>query len=115
MALLRGADAREQPGVAGTTLGVAREVDEAVEEEVYGLLHEAASLASDHGLDAEECSLRTEQPLWRGIIDIADDRDAAAIVVGSRGLTGISAALGSVSHGVVHHSRRPVLLVPPAG
>ena len=36
----------------------------------------------------------------------------AAIVVGCRGLTGISAALGSVSQGVVHHSERPVLLVP---
>ena len=100
--------------VAGAALGVAREIDEIIDEEVHGLAHEAVSLASDRGLDAEECCLRTEQPLWRGILDVADDRDAAAIVVGSRGLTGVSAALGSVSHGVVHHSRGPVLLVPPA-
>ena len=30
----------------------------------------------------------------------------------SRCLNGISAALGSISNGVVHHSRRPVLVVP---
>jgi len=35
-----------------------------------------------------------------------------AIAVGSRGFTGISAALGSISNGVVHDSRRPVLVVP---
>ena len=45
--------------------------------------------------------------------DAANQYACAAIVIGSRGLTGVSAALGSVSNGVVHNSRRPVLVVPP--
>jgi hypothetical protein len=35
-------------------------------------------------------------------------------VLGTRGLEGLEAALGSVSQGVVHHARIPVVVVPPA-
>jgi nucleotide-binding universal stress UspA family protein len=46
-------------------------------------------------------------------VETAEERDAAAVVVGSRGLTALrSAVLGSVSYGVVHHCKRPVLVVP---
>jgi nucleotide-binding universal stress UspA family protein len=45
--------------------------------------------------------------------DAANHHACAAIVIGSRGLSGVSAALGSVSNGVVHNSRRPVFVVPP--
>jgi nucleotide-binding universal stress UspA family protein len=51
---------------------------------------------------------------WRTILRVADDVDASLIVMGSRGLGGVRTLfLGSVSHGVVHHSHRPVLVVPP--
>ena len=44
----------------------------------------------------------------------ADEQDARAVVLGSRGRSGVRAALlGSVSYGVVHHSSRPLLVVPP--
>ena len=50
----------------------------------------------------------------RTILRVADEQDARVIVMGSRGLGGVGAAfLGSVSHGVVHHAHRPVLVVPP--
>jgi nucleotide-binding universal stress UspA family protein len=51
---------------------------------------------------------------WRTILRVADEVDASVIVMGSRGLGGVRTLfLGSVSHGVVHHSHRPVLVVPP--
>lgn len=50
----------------------------------------------------------------RRIVEIADEYEAAAIVLGSRGRSTLkSIALGSTSHEVVQHSRRPVLVVHP--
>jgi nucleotide-binding universal stress UspA family protein len=47
------------------------------------------------------------------MIDIADEIDAAVIVMGSRGLTGAQELFeGSVSHQVAEHADRPVLIVP---
>lgn len=52
-------------------------------------------------------------PIWDAIVEVADELDAAVIVIGSRGLSGLrEAAQGSVSHAVVEHARRPVLIVP---
>ncbi len=54
-------------------------------------------------------------PTWEGIVDVADEIDAAVIVLGSRGLSGVHEQfLGSVSHQVAEHAGRPVLIVPPA-
>ena len=47
------------------------------------------------------------------ILAEADDVGASAIVLGSRGLTGMkSLPLGSVSHAVLQHAERPVIIVP---
>jgi nucleotide-binding universal stress UspA family protein len=54
-------------------------------------------------------------PTWQGIVNVADELDAAVIVIGSRGLSGAREVFeGSVSHEVAAHSNRPVLIVPPA-
>ena len=51
-------------------------------------------------------------PVWKTIVDIADRNDAATIVMGSRGLTGLrSMLLGSVSSAIVHHADRPTLVI----
>ena len=51
---------------------------------------------------------------WKGIVDVAEEIDAAIIVIGSRGLGGFrEVARGSAAHDVVTHARRPVLIVPP--
>jgi nucleotide-binding universal stress UspA family protein len=56
----------------------------------------------------------TAPTTWQGIVDVADEIDAAAIVIGSRGLNGVRERFeGSVSHDVAAHARRPVLIVPP--
>jgi len=55
------------------------------------------------------------EPFWQGIVEVADEIDAAVIVLGSRGLKGIRERFeGSVSHEVAEHAGRPVLIVPPA-
>lgn len=48
------------------------------------------------------------------LMDVADREDADLIVVGSRGHGGFGELLlGSTSHQLAHHSRRPVVIVPP--
>jgi nucleotide-binding universal stress UspA family protein len=72
-----------------------------------------AELARGAGFDAEPRGA-VAAPTWAGIVEVADELDAPVIVIGSRGLTGLrEVAEGSVSHEVVAHAGRPVLVVPP--
>jgi nucleotide-binding universal stress UspA family protein len=74
---------------------------------------EGAERARHAGFDAEPRE-ELAAPTWEGIVDVAKDIDADAIVIGSRGLSGIPEAFqGSVSHQVAEHAGRPVLIVPP--
>jgi nucleotide-binding universal stress UspA family protein len=72
---------------------------------------EGASLARAAGFSAE--SMATDgAPIWKRIVDVADERDASLIVLGSHGRTGLAGVLiGSVAGGVAQHSRRSVLIV----
>ena len=90
------------------------ELDEIAAEQSQETAEAGVELATAAGLAAEPLTEKVfAGPVWKAVLDAADEHEAAAIVMGSRGLTGISKALGSVSHGVVHHSRLPVLVVPP--
>ena len=63
-----------------------------------------------------EARAEVEAPTWEGIVDVADEIDAAVIVIGSRGLNGPRELFeGSVSREVAAHAGRPVLIVPPPG
>jgi nucleotide-binding universal stress UspA family protein len=73
---------------------------------------EGAGIARQAGLIAEPIAVEAAGPVWKTIIQIADRDDAATIVMGSRGLTGLHAMLlGTVSSAVVHHADRPTLIV----
>jgi nucleotide-binding universal stress UspA family protein len=49
------------------------------------------------------------------IVALADEKDVDLIVVGSRGRGSVATALlGSISHGVLRHANRPVLIVKGA-
>jgi nucleotide-binding universal stress UspA family protein len=73
-------------------------------------LQEAAELAAEKGVDVETALLKGRPA--DEIVTYADTIDADLILVGSRGHGAIASALiGSVSRGVLHESRRPVLIV----
>jgi nucleotide-binding universal stress UspA family protein len=73
-------------------------------------LYEAAQVAEANGVDAK-VELLAGDPVDE-IVALADSADVDLIVVGSRGRGAVaSALLGSVSLGVLHEARRPVLIV----
>jgi nucleotide-binding universal stress UspA family protein len=62
------------------------------------------------GLPVRKVSLET--PAAQALVNVAQTEHADEIVVGSRGLGRFRAALGSVSHAVLHEADRPVVVVP---
>jgi nucleotide-binding universal stress UspA family protein len=88
------------------------ELDRAGAEDAGRIAEEGVRLAREAGLEAEPLAIKAAGPVWKTIVETADAQEAAAIVMGSRGLTGVrSMLLGSVSSAVVHHADRPTLVV----
>ena len=100
-------------GMPAAVVGRAvRELDAAAAAEVERLAAEGAELARAAGFDAEPRAVRSEGNVWVTICRSARDLDAGAVVVGSRGRSGIkSVLLGGISNGVVQHSSLPTLVV----
>jgi nucleotide-binding universal stress UspA family protein len=93
----------------------AQELDDASRERALGLARDGCALLERLGVAAEPATAEGLGSVWRTILAEADERDVDVTVLGSRGLTGVrSLVLGSVSHGVANHSRRPVLIIPAA-
>jgi nucleotide-binding universal stress UspA family protein len=89
-----------------------RDLDAASREEAEGLAAEGAELARAAGFEVEARAVRSGGPFFAAIVDCAEEIDASAIVLGSRGRSTLAATvLGSVSTGVLHHTERPVLVV----
>ncbi|MGB3231661.1 MAG: universal stress protein [Mycobacterium sp.] len=97
----------------------ARDTDELValveqegEREAQRVVATGVTLAGAAGWDAEPLLKRT----WGGegwrIAQVAEEVDADLVIVGSRGLGGAKAVLGSVSDLVVHYCARPMVVVP---
>jgi nucleotide-binding universal stress UspA family protein len=88
------------------------ELNCAAAEEGGRVADEGVRVALEAGLRAEPFAAEATGPVWKTIVELADRHDAAAIVMGSRGLTGVrSMLLGSVSSTVVHHADRPTLVI----
>jgi nucleotide-binding universal stress UspA family protein len=89
------------------------QLDTESEQQAVATATDGAEAAKRAGLDASGIGLRCQSQAWATICNTADEHDAAAVVLGSRGLSPVkSALLGSVSNGVVHHCSRPVVVVP---
>jgi nucleotide-binding universal stress UspA family protein len=88
--------------------------EELNEDDARSRARDGAEHARRAGFEAE-ARADLGAPTWEGIVDVADEIDAALIVTGSRGLRRVSEPFkGSVSHDLAEHAGRPVLIVPPA-
>jgi nucleotide-binding universal stress UspA family protein len=75
---------------------------------------EGIELARAAGLNARSVATSLNGSVADTIIEQANRLDVDAIVVGSRGLTGMALLLGSVSLAVVQRAERTVVVVPSA-
>jgi nucleotide-binding universal stress UspA family protein len=74
---------------------------------------EGAELARAAGFDAQPRTASQETTTAEAILSEAAAVDASAILMGSRGLTGLGSFVqGSVSHAVIQHADRAVIVVP---
>ncbi len=88
------------------------ELDRAGAEDGGRVAEEGVHFAREANLEAEPVAIEATGPVWKTIVEIAERHDAAVIVMGSRGLTGMrTMLLGSVSSAVVHHADRPTLVI----
>jgi nucleotide-binding universal stress UspA family protein len=101
-------DAPAEPPMAG--------LERLARERAQEIGWEGHAVAAGLELMAEPRVQRSDGAIWRTILDVADELDVKLIVIGTRGQTAVqSNLLGSVSNAVVHHSHRPLLLVPAVG
>jgi nucleotide-binding universal stress UspA family protein len=93
-----------------------RELDAATNDASERLAAEGADLARQAGLDATPRVAAMPQAVAsEAIVEAGDGLGARLIVLGSRGRRGVgSLLLGSTSTNVLHHARRPTLVVPAA-
>lgn len=88
------------------------EIDKAREQHAAVVADQGARLARSLGLDAEPHAIPDEVHVADAIVDLAAERDTAAVVVGSHGISGLrSHLLGSTSRQVLARCRRPVVVV----
>jgi nucleotide-binding universal stress UspA family protein len=89
------------------------EMDEQEAASAKRIAEEGAADARKHGYDASARIAQANLSIAETIGDVAQEIDAGLIVCGQRGRGPIrSALLGSVSHALSAHARRPVLIAP---
>jgi nucleotide-binding universal stress UspA family protein len=103
---------------ADTTAG-GTDLDSQEESYARSTAEEGAARAIDHGYQATPMTVEAFEGIPQAILGVADDLSARLIVCGQRGRGALrSTLLGSVSHSLAAHTRRPVLITPqrpPAG
>ena len=88
---------------------------EQIEKEAQNVAAEGAELAKSVGFEAEP-AVTEGSPVWRAIVEAAEERSASLIAMGSHGRSEIGyAAMGSVATSVAHHAKVPVLICRQTG
>jgi nucleotide-binding universal stress UspA family protein len=90
-------------------------VDRAQRDHAADAAQTGARMARELGATADANPIAEEGKIGETLSALAEQLDAAAIVVGSRGLGAFKAGLfGSTSRDVLGHTHRPVLVVKTA-
>jgi nucleotide-binding universal stress UspA family protein len=109
-----------QPGTMGVTalppdLATIKEVDRLQRQHASTVAADGAELARSLGLVAEPQDVPDKVDVADTLLDIARERGAAVVVVGSHGISGLrSRLLGSVARKLIEHCDRPVLVIRAA-
>lgn len=109
--------AQSEPTSAGLGFGGTYEDDPEIaaigQQKALDTAADGAQRATAAGLVAEPRIASGHNGVARAILAVAADVDADVVVLGTRGLGGMSSfLLDSVSHEVVQHADRAVLVVP---
>jgi nucleotide-binding universal stress UspA family protein len=102
-------------GVAGVTVddGAVEQVLASNKEGAEKVAARGAALAQEAGFEARPLVVEGD-PVWRVIVDTAEELGAKLIAIGSHGRSGLGfAVLGSVATAVAQHSKRSVLIAHP--
>jgi nucleotide-binding universal stress UspA family protein len=95
----------------GVVAEAVADIDAASRDAAHAMAGEGVELAAAAGFDARPEAIRCSGAVFAALVRHADELDAAALVLGSRGRSTLAATLlGSVSTGVLHHTKRPVLV-----
>ena len=82
------------------------------EADAHDIVDRGAAIARDAGFEAEPLLLVADRRTAALVAETAEELDAPAIIMGTRGLSGFKGAvLGSVAREVVNAYHRPVVLV----
>jgi nucleotide-binding universal stress UspA family protein len=89
------------------------EIDEQEAAAAQKIADEGANLAKTHGYDLTPLAEKTDRGVAHAILEVADHFNVTLIVCGQKGRRAISTALlGSVSHALSNHARKPILIAP---
>ena len=95
-----------------STPAEAAAIDEIQHDHAVSAAEEGAGLARELGAEAEPLSVADELDVAETLAAIAEEHDAAALVIGSRGLGRVKSSLfGSTSRELLRRTHRPVLVV----
>jgi nucleotide-binding universal stress UspA family protein len=92
--------------------GEAQRVEQELQARARRIAEDGANLARSLGLQAEALAVAGDSKVADALVELAHQRRVAAIVIGSRGLTGLRARLeGGTSSGVLKRASCPVVVV----